>query len=39
METMVEMPQTHYIKSDEVHIAYQVIGEGSFDLLFVPGFV
>jgi class 3 adenylate cyclase len=36
---MAEIPSTHYIKSDDVHIAYQVIGEGSFDLLFVPGFV
>ena len=32
-------PQTHYAKSAEVHIAYQVIGEGPFDLVFVPGFV
>src|SRR4030088_3513584 len=30
---------THYLKSDDVHIAYQVFGEGSLDLLFVPGFV
>jgi pimeloyl-ACP methyl ester carboxylesterase len=36
---MVEIPATHYVKSDDVHIAYQVLGEGSFDLLFVPGFV
>src|SRR6516165_957591 len=36
---MAEIPSTHYVKSDDVHIAYQVIGEGSFDLLFVPGFV
>jgi len=32
-------PQTRYVKSDDVHIAYQVIGEGALDLLFVPGFV
>jgi class 3 adenylate cyclase len=32
-------PVTHYVKSDDVHIAYQVIGDGSLDLLFVPGFV
>ena len=36
---MGEIPPTHYVKSDDVHIAYQVIGEGPFDLLFVPGFV
>jgi class 3 adenylate cyclase len=39
MGVMAEIPSTHYVKSDDVHIAYQVIGEGSFDLLFVPGFV
>src|ERR1700720_64574 len=33
------LPTTHYLKSDDVHIAYQVFGEGSLDLLFVPGFV
>jgi pimeloyl-ACP methyl ester carboxylesterase len=36
---MVEMPETHYVKSDDVHIAYQVLGEGPRDVLFVPGFV
>jgi len=36
---MAEIPTTHYVKSDDVHIAYQVFGEGPFDLLFVPGFV
>ena len=34
---MAEIPLTHYVKSDDVHIAYQVLGRGSFDLLFVPG--
>src|SRR2546427_5457426 len=32
-------PATHYVKSDDVHIAYQVVGDGPFDLIFVPGFV
>ena len=32
-------PATRYVKSDDVHIAYQVIGDGPLDLLFVPGFV
>jgi pimeloyl-ACP methyl ester carboxylesterase len=36
---MAQLPSTHYVKSDDVHIAYQVLGEGSFDLLLVPGFV
>jgi pimeloyl-ACP methyl ester carboxylesterase/class 3 adenylate cyclase len=31
--------QTRYAKSGDVHIAYQVVGEGPFDLVFVPGFV
>jgi pimeloyl-ACP methyl ester carboxylesterase len=36
---MADIPATRYVKSDDVHIAYQVIGEGPRDLLFVPGFV
>src|SRR6516164_9838471 len=32
-------PVTHYVKSDDVHIAYQVVGDGQQDLLFVPGVV
>ena len=32
-------PETRYAKSGDVHIAYQVIGEGPIDLVFVPGFV
>jgi hypothetical protein len=36
---MAEIPSTHYVKSDDVYIAYQVLGEGSLDLIFVPGFV
>jgi pimeloyl-ACP methyl ester carboxylesterase len=36
---MADIPATHYVKSDDVHIAYQVIGGGLRDLLFVPGFV
>jgi class 3 adenylate cyclase/pimeloyl-ACP methyl ester carboxylesterase len=30
-------PQTRYAKSDDVHIAYQVVGDGPFDLVLVPG--
>jgi class 3 adenylate cyclase/pimeloyl-ACP methyl ester carboxylesterase len=36
---MAEVPSTHYVKSDDVYIAYQVLGEGPPDLIFVPGFV
>jgi pimeloyl-ACP methyl ester carboxylesterase len=32
-------PQTRYAKSGDVSVAYQVIGEGSIDLVLVPGFV
>jgi hypothetical protein len=28
-----------YAKSGDVNIAYQVTGEGPFDLVFVPGYV
>src|SRR4029079_10235109 len=31
--------ETRYALSGDVHIAYQVTGEGPFDLVFVPGFV
>ena len=32
-------PQTRYAKSGDVNIAYQVIGEGPIDLVFVMGWV
>ena len=39
-KTLIHMPpETRYAKSDDVHIAYQVLGEGPIDILFVPGFV
>ncbi len=31
--------ETRYALSGDVHLAYQVTGEGPFDLVFVPGFV
>jgi pimeloyl-ACP methyl ester carboxylesterase/class 3 adenylate cyclase len=31
--------QTRYARSGDVNIAYQVLGEGPFDLVFVPGYV
>jgi len=30
-------PKTSYAKSGDVYIAYQVVGDGPFDLVFVPG--
>jgi pimeloyl-ACP methyl ester carboxylesterase/DNA-binding CsgD family transcriptional regulator len=33
------VPTTRYAKSGEVNIAYQVFGDGSVDLVFVPGFI
>ena len=33
------MPVTCYAKSGDVHIAYQVFGNGPIDLVFVPGFI
>ena len=32
-------PETRYAKSGDVHIAYQVVGEGNIDLVLVPGWV
>jgi pimeloyl-ACP methyl ester carboxylesterase len=32
-------PDTHYAKSGDIHIAYQVIGDGPLDLIVVPGFI
>jgi class 3 adenylate cyclase/esterase/lipase len=35
----IEPPETRYARSGELSIAYQVIGEGARDILFIPGFV
>jgi pimeloyl-ACP methyl ester carboxylesterase len=32
-------PEVLYAKNGDVHIAYQVVGEGPFDLVMVPGTV
>src|SRR6202166_1882117 len=32
-------PTTHYARSGEASIAYQVVGEGGLDLLFLTGWV
>jgi pimeloyl-ACP methyl ester carboxylesterase len=35
----VVVPETRYAKSGDLNIAYQVTGDGPFDLVFVPGYV
>src|SRR5439155_4854286 len=35
----MDVPETRYAKSGDVNIAYQVTGDGPFDLVFVPGYV
>jgi pimeloyl-ACP methyl ester carboxylesterase/DNA-binding CsgD family transcriptional regulator len=35
----VTLPETRYAKSGDTRIAYQVIGHGALDLVFVPGFI
>jgi class 3 adenylate cyclase len=37
--TPTARPETKYARSGEIHIAYQVFGEGDVDLVLVPGFV
>ncbi|HYQ10584.1 MAG TPA: alpha/beta hydrolase, partial [Gaiellaceae bacterium] len=32
-------PETQYARSGDVNIAYQVVGEGQRDLVYVPGWV
>jgi class 3 adenylate cyclase len=34
----VETPETHYARSGDLAIAYQVVGDGPVDLVFVPEF-
>jgi len=33
------LPQTHYAKNGSVSVAYQVLGEGPLDLVYIPGWV
>ena len=37
LQSLLSPPETRYAKSGEVHIAYQVFGQGRFDLVVVPG--
>jgi len=36
---MSEVPETRYAKSGDCHVAYQVIGKGPLDVVFITGFV
>jgi class 3 adenylate cyclase len=36
---MITMPPTQYARSGDLSIAYQVVGDGPIDLVWVPGFV
>ena len=33
------MPRTQYAQTGEVNVAYQVIGDGPIDLVYMPGFI
>ena len=35
----MSIPETQFTQSGEVTIAYQVVGDGPFDLVLVPGFI
>jgi class 3 adenylate cyclase len=35
----MEQIRTRYAKNGDIHVAYQVFGEGDVDLVFVPGFI
>ena len=36
---MPVQPETRYAKSGDVSVAFQVMGEGPFDVVFIPGFL
>jgi class 3 adenylate cyclase/pimeloyl-ACP methyl ester carboxylesterase len=38
-DTVLVRPETRYAKSGDVSIAYQVLGDGPFDVVFAPGSV
>jgi pimeloyl-ACP methyl ester carboxylesterase/class 3 adenylate cyclase len=33
------IPPTHYAKSGDLNVAYQIIGDGPFDLVYAPGWI
>jgi class 3 adenylate cyclase len=36
---VLEVPEVRYARVGDAHVAYQVVGEGSADLLVAPGFI
>lgn len=36
---MITQPRTRYARSGDVSIAYQVVGDGSIDVVLVPGYI
>ena len=36
---MDDVPETRYAKNGDCHIAYQVVGKGPLDVVFIPGFI
>jgi class 3 adenylate cyclase/esterase/lipase len=36
---VADIPATHYAHNGEVSIAYQTVGEGPFDMMFLPGWI
>jgi hypothetical protein len=36
---MSEIPETKYARSGDLHIAYQVIGDGPIDIVTSPGWI
>jgi pimeloyl-ACP methyl ester carboxylesterase/DNA-binding CsgD family transcriptional regulator len=38
-ELMVLRPETRYANNGGVHLAYQIVGSGPVDLIYVPGFI
>ncbi|GAB3866606.1 adenylate/guanylate cyclase domain-containing protein [Nocardioides maradonensis] len=36
---MIAWPKTQYARSGDVSIAYQVVGDGPIDVLYVPGYI
>src|SRR5713101_9299930 len=35
----MNIPKTEYTRSSNLHIAYQVVGQGPLDLVYVPGWI
>ena len=38
-ETTIEVPEVRYARSGDINIAYQIVGTGNIDLVFVMGWV